>query len=111
MKAIKLFSKSFLTKSAVSVTLSLLLCGTASAGEHFGRIAVYDLNGTVPGRDACVQQVPALTTLWGCVYNNNPLRNQISTLLREAREQNKSCWLTWENLSSQGDVIITHVQC
>jgi hypothetical protein len=113
MKTILLLNKSFLSKMAVSVALSLLICSTASAAQIFGRITAFDINGGIPGRNVCVQMlpfVPASNGNWACLYNSNLLKNEISTMLREAYLQKKSCWVAWNTFDGTTPKI-NNIQC
>ena len=98
----------------ILTALSMTLSGAAFAsGSTSGQITYYTLNSAVIGRDTCVRMVPTVPTPsgWACLYNNNPLRTQISTFMREVYEQGKRCSLFWNSTSSEGHAIITNIEC
>ena len=113
MKTENIVRKNLLTKIAVTIALSVLLCGTASAASHFGRISVLDINGGIPGRNVCVQMtpsVPASNGGWACLYNANALKNEISTMLREALLRGRSCHVGWNSFDVNTPKI-NNIQC
>lgn len=85
--------KSNLALLLLMSALSLLISQSALAVTNTGRITTFHLNSDVAGRDACVRMTPNLTAFdgWACVFNNNPLRSQLTTLMREAYERSRPC--------------------
>ena len=89
-----------LAKFLLPITLLFLVNGVANAANHSGQITYYHLNSTVAGRDACIRMVPTIPAGngWACVFNNNPLRTQITTLAREGFFQGSKCAVNWTNI-------------
>lgn len=104
-----------LSKLSITVFISgllMLTSGVATAASNTGKITLVHLNATVGGRDMCVKMLPALPGLgWACIYNNNLLRTQTTTLLREAYEQKKNCSIFWNSNGFDGLPAIVVAEC
>jgi len=106
-----------LSKINVAVFISgilILTSGIASAAVYDGKITVVDFDGNPANagkRDICIQMLPALPSTWACLYNTNFMRPQLSTMLREAYEQKKSCQVYSFNNGFDGYPAIQTVIC
>ncbi|MEQ1557460.1 MAG: hypothetical protein ABL933_00800 [Methyloglobulus sp.] len=100
------------SKVIITLALSALFASTAHAFEKRGVINEYHLNSDSVGRDACIRMTTVLPgTGWACIYNNNPLRNQLATLLREGYELKKTCTVAWSNTLPEGHANIFAASC
>jgi hypothetical protein len=100
--------------AASAVLLPLALTGAtcyAAGGQATGTITLYNLNGTIQNRGACVQMNPAVPNGWACIWRNNLLYPEISLMLLEARMQGKQCSLGWSTTDGSGYAMIDWAQC
>lgn len=97
--------------------LTLLSSGSALAvgSLHVGKITTFHLNAEISGRDACIRMLPEVpapgSNGWACLYNSNPLRNQINTMMREAYERARPCTIGWNTTLPEGHANIVFVEC
>jgi hypothetical protein len=99
-------------KFIISFILTILFTNSAYAFEGRGVINEFHLNSSIVGRDACIRMIPSLPgTGWACIYNTNPLRNQLATLLREGYELKKTCAVAWNSNSPEGHANIIAASC
>ncbi|MBK8815519.1 MAG: hypothetical protein IPN42_08455 [Methylococcaceae bacterium] len=97
--------------------LTLISSGSALAvdNQHVGKITTFHLNAEISGRDACIRMLPAVPAPgangWACLYNTNPLRNQINTMMREAYERARPCTIGWNTTLPEGNANIIFVEC
>jgi hypothetical protein len=84
---------------------------TSFAGSGTGKITLYDLNSSVPGRGACVLTTPALpNTGYACVESPG-LFKELDELLLQAYLNGKTCSIFWFTTDVDGYFIITDVNC
>jgi hypothetical protein len=95
----------YLAKVAIilgTATALLFVNETCVAAQGTGKISVYLLDPQFSGRGACIQMVPALPSIWACVYSttNNFLYHELNDLFRDAYIAQKTCIVNFETSNS-----------
>lgn len=65
----------------------------------------------IPDRGACVQMRPPLPDVWACVYQDNFLYKEITSLLLAGYAASKTCLLGWSAKDLLGLDIIDYAEC
>ena len=100
-----------LALSILAVAATPAISNSSLAASGTGKVVVYHLNGTIPGRGACIQTSPGLSGGYACVWYYTQLYKSFEDILLQAYINGKTCLINWDETDSHGYGIIDLVQC
>src|SRR5690349_20740339 len=77
-----------------------------------GTIAVVNYNSMESGRGVCLYMTPAGPgTGWFCLWQNIPLYQEMTDIVRDAYMNAKTCTMEWATTDRTGNNLINVVSC
>lgn len=102
-------------KKLIITTVTVILGFIAQqsfAGAAEGKVTLFYLDPGVANRGVCIQMDPAISgTSYACLWKDNELYNEITSLLMAGYAASKLCRLTWSTTGPSGHAKITTSLC